>query len=268
MSTVSCQGFSSLFLFLFCQKKRRDLRLERENRPDRTELKAVAGFAWAGALQQIVVQVGRLLIQGMLSGIPAADLPEGEDPARYISLHVTGYNMGMRVENFIVGIFQGISAASVVTMSQNFGHRSGSRVVSFYKSGLIIAVIYGAVLFAVCHLLAPNMIGLFSRNPQVIEAGSAYTSLMGNFYILACFGEMTQAMFRGIGRLKICALASGLQVLLRVILSALLIPRIGIPGISYAVATGWFLLVVIEGAFTVRVSRRLMRNEIVSAQRS
>ncbi len=259
VSTVFCQLLSAVVLFLYCQKKSPELSLERSQRFDRKELGAVAGFAWAGALQQIVVQVGRLLIQGMLSGMPVGEIPEGADPELYLSHRVTGYNMGMRVEVFLVGIFQGVSGASVVTMSQNFGYGSGKQVVAFYKRGLLLAVIYGAVLFCVCHGFSRELIGMFTDNEDVIRSGSSYVSLMGNFYILACFGEMTQALYRGIGKLKICALASGLQVLLRVILSYLLIPRLGIPGISYSVATGWFLLVLVEGAFTVMECKKLLK---------
>ena len=54
-------------------------------------------------------------------------------------------------------------------------------------------------------------------------------------------------------------LASLGQVVLRVILSWLLIPRLGIPGICAAVVSGWFLLVVLEGSYSIHVARQLKK---------
>jgi len=255
-STVFCQGLSGVFLFLYCQKRFSELAVAREDRPDRKEIGPVAGFAWAGALQQIVVQVGRLLVQGMVSNLPTDGVPAAEQAA-FRSNSVTGYNMGMRVENFLFSIIQGVSGASVVVISQNFGHGNGKRATRFYQNGLLIALCYGIVLFAVCRTFPRWLIGLFSSNEQVLAAGTRYISLMAFFYLFACFGEIIQSLYRGIGKLRVCALSSGLQVLLRVILSALLIPRMGIPGISYAVAAGWILMVLIEGGFSLRRCRLL-----------
>ena len=92
---------------------------------------------------------------------------------------------------------------------------------------------------------------------EVIAAGGLYTRTMAGFYLLGYLGEMIQSFFRGLGRLRLTMAASLCQVVLRVILSWLLIPRLGIPGICYSVAVGWFLLVIIEGGYSVIVSRRM-----------
>lgn len=84
-STVVCQLFSSIWLILFTNRTIPQLRLGcRERSLDAHMGKTLLGFAWAAALQQAVVCIGRLLVQGTLTDL-------GEQV-------VTGYNMGMRTE--------------------------------------------------------------------------------------------------------------------------------------------------------------------------
>ena len=52
-------------------------------------------------------------------------------------------------------------------------------------------------------------------------------------------------------------IASAGQVILRVILSAILIPKLGIHGICYSVAVGWVLLTVFEGASAAYCEKRI-----------
>ena len=64
----------------------------------------VLSYAWAAALQQAVVCIGRLLVQGMLT-------PLGTNT-------VTGYNMSLRIEQFLFCFSQGVSAASTHTLTR------------------------------------------------------------------------------------------------------------------------------------------------------
>ncbi len=246
-STVFCQIVSTLWLGLYTAKHCEPLRLKRgELRIDRREAGAILGFAWAAALQQAVVMVGRFLIQGMLT-------PLGTHS-------VTGYNMSMRVEQFLFCFSQGISAAMVVGISLSKGRKDDARVRAFYYSALRSEFILWVVLGAVLYLLAPRFIGLFSSHEEVIAAGTAYARTMALPYLFAFLGEAIQGFFRGIGRLRLTMIASLSQIVLRVILSSLLIPLWGIPGICAAVTAGWVLLVLIEGSYSLKVAKRAAGN--------
>ena len=79
---------------------------------------------------------------------------------------------------------------------------------------------------------------------------------MAYLYLFATMGEVIQGFFRGLGRLRLTMVASLLQVV-RVVLSYFLIPVWGMYGICVAVASGWVLLVLIEGSYSVRTARAL-----------
>ncbi|MCR5824999.1 MAG: MATE family efflux transporter [Oscillospiraceae bacterium] len=243
-STVFCQIVSTLWLFLYAQRHMPALRLTLADlRFDPGLGGVILGFAWAAALQQAVVMLGRFLVQGMLT-------PLGDDA-------VTGYNMSMRVEQFLFCFSQGISASMVVGVSQNLGHGNHARVRRFYYTGVAVELALIAVLSVPLRLFAPQIISLFSTNAGVVAAGARYTGTMSFIYVFAFLGEVIQGFFRGIGRLRLTMLASLLQVLLRVVLSYFFIPRLGIYGICLAVSSGWVLLVAIEGSYSLRRARQM-----------
>lgn len=244
-STVLCQAFSALWCILYAQKKCQPLRLRRaELQFERRMGKTVLSFAWAAALQQAVVCIGRLLVQGMLT-------PLGTNT-------VTGYNMALRAEQFLFCFAQGISAAMVVCLSQNLGHGDRVRVRRFYRVSACVEVALVLLLGTVCFLAPAQIIGIFSKNAEVIAAGARYTGTMAYIYLFAFLGEIIQGFFRGLGRLRLTMMASLLQVVLRVVLSYFLIPLWGMYGICVAIASGWILLVLIEGSYSVRRVRALL----------
>lgn len=245
-STVFCQLFSSVWLIVYTYRHYPHLSLGRaELRADAHMGKTLLGYAWAAALQQAVVCVGRLLVQGTLTDL-------GEKV-------VTGYNMGIRAEQFLFCFSQGIAAAMVVCLSQNLGHGDRARAQRFYYVTLGAELIAVVLLGAACALFPRQIIGVFSTDASVIAAGAQYTGMMAFFYIFSFFGETIQSFFRGLGRLRLTMIASLLQVIIRVILSYLLVPRWGITGICVSVATGWVLLNLIEGAYSLKKAKQLTK---------
>ena len=156
VSTVFCQAFSAVLCMLFMHRRLGELRLKRgELRINWQEGRNVLNYAWAAALQQAVICIGRLLIQGMLTGL-------GTDT-------VTGYNMGIRTEQFIFCFSQGISAAMVVCISQNYGHGNIARMRRFHGCGLIIIIILAAVVGVICRTIPHRLIGVFSQTPSELQ---------------------------------------------------------------------------------------------------
>ena len=237
-STVLCQIISTVCLAVYAQKKCAPLQLRRKDLHfDAKSGILLFSYAWAAALQQAVVMIGRFLVQGMLT-------PLGEHS-------VTGFNMGMRIEQFSFCFSQGISAAMVVGISLNIGHGNREKVRRFYLSGIYCELALFAVIGSLLYLFAPKCIGVFSGNSSVITAGVQYTRTMAFIYLFAFLGEVIQGYFRGIGRLRLTMIASILQVIIRVVLSYFLVPLWGIYGICAAVTTGWVLLVLIEGGYSL-----------------
>lgn len=245
-STVFCQIFSAVWLIRYTRRHYARLSLGRtEVRVNARMGKMLLGFAWAAALQQAVVCVGRLLVQGTLTDL-------GEKV-------VTGYNMGVRAEQFLFCFSQGIAAAMVVCLSQNLGHGDKARAQRFYYITLGVEFVAVVLLGAVCALFPRQIIGVFSTDAAVIAAGARYTGTMAFFYVFSFFGETIQSFFRGLGRLRLTMIASLSQVVIRVTMSHLLVPRWEITGICISVASGWILLNLIEGTYSLKKAGQLTK---------
>lgn len=247
-STVFCQVLSTLWLILSTEKTSPALTLTLSDlkfHPEKAGI--ILSYAWAAALQQAVVMIGRFLVQGMLTPLGTS--------------RVTGYNMALRVEQFLFCFSQGISASMVVAISQNLGHGNRERVGRYYRAAVGAELFLVTVLSISLFFFRRQVLSIFSSNPEVITAGALYAGTMMIPYYFAFLGEVIQGFFRGIGRLRLTMIASMLQIVLRVILSWLLIPVWGMQGICAAIVTGWVLLVIIEGAYSLHVCRRITGGE-------
>ena len=245
LSTALCQLFSAVWCILYACNKYPALSLKRgEFRYSHAEAGVLLTYAWAAALQQAVVCIGRLLIQGMLTSLG--------------TLTVTGYNMGMRIEQFAFCFSQGVSAAMVVCISQNIGHSDRIRAGKFYKAGIRTAVCMAIVIAVIFRCFPARLITMFSDNTEVIAAGAEYIGIMSFFYLSAFVDEMIQGFFRGLGRLRLTMIASFGQIFLRVLLSVFLIPLYGISGICISVITGWLLLALAEGGYSIYIYNKSM----------
>ena len=203
---------------------------------DRRAGALVFSFAWAAALQQTVVSLGRFLVQGSLTSLG--------------QLTVTGYNMGVRTEAFLFCITQGVGAAMVVCLSQNLGSGNCSRVFAFARSGITWNLLFGGCVGVLCYTLPEQMIGLFSNNPAVIEVGAEYLRTMSFLYILAFLNETIRCLLRGMGKLRLTIATSICQIVMRTVLAYLLVPRLGLQGVCISVLIGWVILASFGGSIS------------------
>lgn len=243
-STIFCQFLSSVWMIVYTYKYCEPFRLKKNEFTFNIEMgKLILSYAWAAAMQQAVVCIGRFLVQGMLTGL-------GTNV-------VTGYNMGFRIELFIQCVSQGVSGGMIVSIAQNLGNKNCDRVRSFFLAAFKFQVILEIFTAIMLLTSAPQLVGLFSNNAEVIEAGAIYSRTMALIYFFSYMGEIIQGFFRGIGRLRLTMIASLLQIIWRVTMSYLMIPLFGIYGICLAVGTGWMIMVIIEGIYAIKCAKRL-----------
>lgn len=72
-------------------------------------------------------------------------------------------------------------------------------------------------------------------------------TVMSIFYVFAGFCNVFQGLFRGVAKLQITFIAIIVQIFLRVALSYILSPYLGIPSVCYAIGIGWILMIIYEG---------------------
>ena len=96
------------------------------------------------------------------------------------------------------------------------------------------------------YVFAPRIIPLFLTNisDDARNAGVTYLRYMAFFYQTIIITQMLQALFRGVGELKITFINTVLQIFFRVAGSWLLVGRLGVAGIAWATQAGWTAMAI------------------------
>ncbi|WP_428031426.1 MATE family efflux transporter [Ancylobacter sp.] len=136
---------------------------------------------------------------------------------------VAGFGTGVRLEYLLIPLIFGIGAPMVAMVGTNIGAGRRDRALSIALSGAGLAFLVTETIGLAAALFPEAWLALFSAEPAMIEAGSAYLRIVGPFYGFFGIGLSLYFAAQGAGRL-FWPLAGGF---LRVII---------------ALAGGWFAL--------------------------
>lgn len=236
IATVIAQGVSSALCIAYVYIKIPLIRLKpNELVIDKPLLKETIQYSWVTALQQTCLYIGKLLVQGVVN-------PFGTNA-------IAAYNSVTRVDAFMLSPADAFAASVATYSAQNMGGGKWHRIVEGYKKSNIIMTMYSVVTSLVVFLGAQGIMNLFvpGSETEVISIGVSYLKLMSIFYVLSGFCNIFQGLFRGVGKLSITLNATVMQIFVRVALSYILAPYVGILSVCYAIAAGWVLMIIYEG---------------------
>lgn len=236
ISTVIAQGIASVSCIVYANIKIPLIKLKRnELIIDKLLLKQTIQYSWVAAIQQTCLFVGKLLVQGAVN-------PFGTNA-------IAAYNSVTRVDSLVLSPAESFSSSIATYSAQNKGAGKFNRIIDGYKKSNIIITAYSIVTALVVFIGAEKIMGLFvsSSEKEVIMIGLRYLKLIPIFYILSGICNIFQGLFRGVGKLRITFIATIIQISVRVILSYILSPYLGISSVCYAIGVGWMLMSIYEG---------------------
>lgn len=236
IATVISQAVSSILCIVYVYIKIPLLGLKRnELVVDKSLLKMTIQYSWVTALQQTCLYIGRLLVQGVVNpfGINA----------------IAAYNSVTRVDSFVLAPGDSFSNSVATYSAQNKGGGKLDRIIDGYKKSNIIITVYSVATALLVFSEAEGIMNLFvsGSEGEVILIGVGYLKVMSIFYVLSGFCNIFQGLFRGVGKLSVTFVATIMQIFVRVALSYILSPYIGISSVCYAIAAGWTLMIIYEG---------------------
>lgn len=235
-TTVIAEAVSALLSIIYIYRKVPSLRLNRDEfRIDRGLLKSTLQYGSVTALQQACQPMGKLFIQGAVNTL-------GVDT-------IAAYNAVTRVDDFAFTPQQSISHGITTFVAQNRGAKKESRISEGFRHGLRLEFLYWIFIGLVVLLLHRPLMSLFvsgKNSKAIVLLGSQYLTTMAFFYILPGFTNGLQGFFRGMGNMQITLIGTFIQTSLRVIFTFILVPHLGIYGISFACAIGWSFMLFYE----------------------
>ena len=85
-------------------------------------------------------------------------------------------------------------------VSQNLGAQQYDRVKQGARFGLMCCCLLAEAVGIITHIFGPQLISLFSQDPEVIQFGVDYCRCNGVFFFLLAFSHGMASIFRGAGK--------------------------------------------------------------------
>lgn len=227
VATVAAEGISALLCARHIYRKIPLLHLGlRELKIDRRLLGETVSSGAITALQQACQPIGKALIQSVMN-------------AQGVSV-IAAFNAVSRVDDFACIPEQSISSSMMTCIAQNRGAGEHARVGETLRRGMMIEAAYGVLICAAVLLVKEPVMRLFAAQDsmQMVSMGVDYLTLMAFFYILPGITNGIQGYFRGMGEMKTTLVATFIQISIRALVVAVLVPRVGLNGAAWACAIG------------------------------
>ncbi|ODM07475.1 MATE family efflux transporter [Eisenbergiella tayi] len=258
VTTVAAESVSAVLTWIYIKKRVPLLHPDKENfRIDPALLKKTLRYGGVTALQQACQPIGKLLIQGAVN-------PLGVDV-------IAAFQAVNRVDDFAFTPEQSISHGMTTFTAQNLGaegtrEQKTRRIDDGLRTGLMMEFLYWIFIFLVVFLARNVLMKAFISGEggrNVVELGSRYLKTMAFFYLLPAFTNGLQGYFRGLGKMGITLAGTFIQTSIRVAVTYLTAPVIGIYGVALACAAGWSAMLLFEVPYLiyVRKKRNLLQGE-------
>jgi putative MATE family efflux protein len=125
--------------------------------------------------------IGNLLKQGMPASLNMATIAIGVFVINYFvlayaegSATIAAYGAAMRLEQMALLPALGLNIAALTITGQNFGAKKYERIYEVQRNTNILAVGIMIIGGIIIYPFAPQLIGLFNNDPEVIRAGTVY----------------------------------------------------------------------------------------------
>lgn len=230
-ATAASQLLSAVICIAYLRHQTPELFFTREDcHMDRILLRQTAHFSSVTALHQSSLYIGKLLVQGAVN-------TGGTDM-------ISAYTATTRIEGFANSFGDSGSAATSILVAQNRGAEKENRVRQSFYSSLILMFCMGLAMSAIMYVSASASVGfmLGTTDGESFTNACKYMKVIALFYTFCFTGNTFAGYFDGCGRVSIPFIGATMHIALRVILSYLLVGKMGLPAVALASGIGWAMV--------------------------
>lgn len=110
------------------------------------------------------------------------------------------YGTHGKIEGFAFLPIVSFNMAISTFISQNLGAGLHDRVKQGARFGIVAAVLMAELIGVLCYIFAPQLIGLFDSNAEVIRLGTMQARTVSLFFFLLAYSHSIAAVCRGAGK--------------------------------------------------------------------
>ena len=231
-ATVISQYISGIGLALYYWVRFPALRIERAHlKLRRSCIREIAGFSILTCIQQSVMNLGILMVQGLVNSFGASVM--------------AAFAAAVKIDAFAYMPVQDFGNAFSTFIAQNYGAKKKERIQAGLKGAVLTALIFCLIISAAVWIFARPLMLIFvsPSETEIIAEGIRYLHIEGAFYCgIGCL-FLLYGLYRALGKpgmsVVLTVVSLGTRVALAYLLSA--IPAVGVVGIWWSVPIGWFL---------------------------
>jgi len=247
-ATFLCQGMSCVLAMATVLRRLQQLPIEKELECHRQSsdvalvyqekklrlfdwnyFKRFVSLAVPSILQQSSISIGTIIIQSSINAC---------------GVGVTaGYAAGIKLHNMVVAAFTTLGNGISNFTAQNIGANKLERVKQGRMAGVQMVWMLCVPIVLLYTLGAKPLISLFIDNPTALalQSGMWFLYICAPPYFLLSVKLVTDGVLRGAGMMKEFAIATTLDLILRVVLVKILAEPLGYIGIWMSWPIGWVL---------------------------
>ncbi len=156
-----------------------------ELRIDKKKLLAIIRVGLPAGFQGVIFSLSNVVIQSSVN--------------LFGNITVAGNSAAQNIEGFIYVAMNSFYQSTISFTSQNFGAKKYDRITKILVRGLACVIVTGAVLGQLGLLFGNQLLGIYSKSPEVIEAGLYRMRIIFNIYWLCGIMDVMVGALRGIG---------------------------------------------------------------------
>ena len=231
-ATVIAQGAAALGIVIYTYRKRPELKIRRnEIYLDRATLKEITEFSTLTCVQQSVMNLGILMVQGLVNS--------------FGTVVMAAFAAAVKIDAFAYMPVQEFGNAFSTFVAQNFGARKRQRIRRGIRQALLITCLFSLAVSLLIFLFAEPLMLIFVKPDEVkiLRIGAQYLRIEGAFYALIGILFLLYGYYRSVRMpgmsVVLTVLSLGTRVALSYILASL--PAVGVTGIWWSIPIGWFI---------------------------
>ena len=248
-ATVIAQYVSGAGIAVYAMVRCPRLRAICRRKPVRWRcVREVAGFSVLTCVQQSVMNLGILMVQGLVNSFGPTVM--------------AAFAAAVKIDAFAYMPVQDFGNAFSTFIAQNYGARQSERIRRGLRGAVLVSMGFCAAVSGLVWVFARPLMALFveAGDGETILAGVGYLRIEGAFYCgIGCL-FLLYGLYRALGRpgmsVVLTVISLGTRVILAYVLSA--VPAIGVQGIWWSVPIGWFLADVTGIAYYLAKKEKLL----------
>ncbi len=189
-ATMIAQALSAILTLRLLIKSDQMYRLQiRKIKFHKDIFKRIIKIGLPSAIQNGIVSLSNVIVQANINSFGA--------------IAMAGAGSYMKVDGFAVMPVMSFSMSLTTFVGQNIGAKEYERVRKGAKYGMLMSCISIACISLLLLLFAPQIMSIFSQNPEVIEIGQLMMHTVVPGYILLAISHSLAGVLRGAGLTKI-----------------------------------------------------------------